>query len=57
VWRFFATPIRSRSGKDEFSVFTGDERYVTHRQFTKFVAVQSRKAIGYRELVTFQVSI
>src|ERR1700741_5028119 len=27
--------------KDEFSVFTSDERYVTRRQFTKFLTLAS----------------
>lgn len=38
-------PLRSPSKeplwKDEFSVFTSDERYVTRRQFTKFLTLAS----------------
>ena len=34
-------PSRERLWKDEFSVFTSDERYVTRRQFTKFLTLAS----------------
>jgi Rieske Fe-S protein len=34
-------PSKDPLWKDEFSVFTGDERYVTRRQFTKFLTLAS----------------
>src|SRR5215831_12014195 len=34
-------PSKDRLWKDEFSVFTSDERYVTRRQFTKFLTLAS----------------
>jgi arsenite oxidase small subunit len=40
------SPLRNTSKdrlwKDEFSVFTSDERYVTRRQFTKFHAFSQK---------------
>jgi nitrite reductase/ring-hydroxylating ferredoxin subunit len=38
---FLRSPSRERLWKDEFSVFTSDERYVTRRQFTKFLTLAS----------------
>src|SRR5262245_47092159 len=35
------SPNKERLWKDEFSVFTSDERYVTRRQFTKFLTLAS----------------
>jgi len=35
------SPSKERLWKDEFSVFTSDERYVTRRQFTKFLTLAS----------------
>lgn len=37
----FRSPNEEPLWKDEFSVFTSDERYVTRRQFTKFLALAS----------------
>jgi len=37
----FRSPSREPLWKDEFSVFTNDERYVTRRQFTKFLTLAS----------------
>jgi len=37
----FRNPGREPLWKDEFSVFTSDERYVTRRQFTKFLTLAS----------------
>jgi Rieske Fe-S protein len=37
----FRSPSKEPLWKDEFSVFTGDERYVTRRQFTKFLTLAS----------------
>ncbi|MGA8143375.1 MAG: ubiquinol-cytochrome c reductase iron-sulfur subunit [Candidatus Acidiferrales bacterium] len=37
----FRSPSREPLWKDEFSVFTSDERYVTRRQFTKFLTLAS----------------
>jgi nitrite reductase/ring-hydroxylating ferredoxin subunit len=34
-------PNKERLWKDEFSVFTSDERYVSRRQFTKFLTLAS----------------
>jgi nitrite reductase/ring-hydroxylating ferredoxin subunit len=38
---FFRSPSKEPLWKDEFSVFTSDERYVTRRQFTKFLTLAS----------------
>src|SRR5215475_14211617 len=35
------SPSKDRLWKDEFPVFTSDERYVTRRQFTKFLTLAS----------------
>jgi nitrite reductase/ring-hydroxylating ferredoxin subunit len=35
------SPSKEPLWKDEFSVFTADERYVTRRQFTKFLTLAS----------------
>src|SRR5262245_2550813 len=35
------SPNKERLWKEEFSIFTGDERYVTRRQFTKFLTLAS----------------
>jgi nitrite reductase/ring-hydroxylating ferredoxin subunit len=35
------SPSKEPLWKDEFSVFTGDERYVTRRQFAKFLTLAS----------------
>ncbi|HKV26584.1 MAG TPA: Rieske (2Fe-2S) protein [Candidatus Acidoferrum sp.] len=35
------SPSKESLWKDEFSVFTNDERYVTRRQFTKFLTLAS----------------
>jgi arsenite oxidase small subunit len=37
----FRNPSKEPLWKDEFSVFTSDERYVTRRQFTKFLTIAS----------------
>lgn len=37
----FRKPSEAPLWKDEFSVFTADERYVTRRQFTKFLTLTS----------------
>ncbi len=37
----FHKPSREALWKDEFSIFTSDERYVTRRQFTKFLTLAS----------------
>jgi Rieske Fe-S protein len=37
----FRSPSKEPLWKDEFSVFTSDERYVTRRQFTKFLTLAS----------------
>jgi Rieske Fe-S protein len=37
----FRNPSKDPLWKDEFSVFTSDERYVTRRQFTKFLTLAS----------------
>ncbi|HEY6128637.1 MAG TPA: ubiquinol-cytochrome c reductase iron-sulfur subunit [Candidatus Acidoferrum sp.] len=37
----FRSPNEEPLWKDEFSVFTSDERYVTRRQFTKFLTLAS----------------
>lgn len=37
----FRSPGKEPLWKDEFSVFTSDERYVTRRQFTKFLTLAS----------------
>lgn len=37
----FRNPSKEPLWKDEFSVFTSDERYVTRRQFTKFLTLAS----------------
>jgi Rieske Fe-S protein len=37
----FRSPNKEPLWKDEFSVFTNDERYVTRRQFTKFLTLAS----------------
>jgi Rieske Fe-S protein len=37
----FRSPNEEPLWKDEFSVFTSDERYVTRRQFTKFLTLGS----------------
>jgi len=37
----FRNPSKDPLWKDEFSVFAGDERYVTRRQFTKFLTLAS----------------
>ena len=39
--RLFHSPSKEPLWKDEFSVFTSDERYVTRRQFTKFLTLAS----------------
>ena len=41
VCRLFRSPSSEPLWKDEFSVFTSDERYVTRRQFTKFLTLTS----------------
>lgn len=38
---FFRKPSREALWKDEFSVFAADERYVSRRQFTKFLTLAS----------------
>ncbi|HTB94442.1 MAG TPA: Rieske 2Fe-2S domain-containing protein [Candidatus Sulfotelmatobacter sp.] len=38
---FLRSPSKEPLWKDEFSVFTSDERYVTRRQFTKFLTLAS----------------
>lgn len=38
---FFRSPNEEPLWRDEFSVFTSDERYVTRRQFTKFLTLAS----------------
>ena len=38
---FFRKPNREALWKDEFSIFTSDERYVSRRQFTKFLTLAS----------------
>src|SRR5215467_2345519 len=38
---FFRRPSREPLWKEEFSVLTTDERYVTRRQFTKFLTLAS----------------
>jgi arsenite oxidase small subunit len=38
---FLRSPSREPLWKDEFSVFRSDERYVTRRQFTKFLTLAS----------------
>ena len=38
---FFRKPSREALWKDEFSIFTADERYVSRRQFTKFLTLAS----------------
>src|SRR6266404_8367659 len=35
------SPCKKSLWKEEFSVFTSDERYVTRRQFTKFLTLAS----------------
>src|SRR5438132_6902607 len=42
----FRNPGREPLWKDEFSVFTSDERYVTRRQFTKFLTLASLGMFG-----------
>jgi len=37
----FRSPSKEPLWKDEFSVFTSDERYVTRRQFAKFLTLAS----------------
>jgi nitrite reductase/ring-hydroxylating ferredoxin subunit len=37
----FRSPSKEALWKDGFSVFTSDERYVTRRQFTKFLTLAS----------------
>ncbi len=37
----FRKPSREALWKEEFSIFTSDERYVTRRQFTKFLTLAS----------------
>jgi nitrite reductase/ring-hydroxylating ferredoxin subunit len=37
----FRSPSKEPLWKDEFSVFASDERYVTRRQFTKFLTLAS----------------
>lgn len=37
----FRSPSKEPLWKDEFSVFTSDERFVTRRQFTKFLTLAS----------------
>jgi len=37
----FRSPSKEPLWKDEFSVFTSDERYVTRRQFTRFLTLAS----------------
>jgi Rieske Fe-S protein len=39
--RLFRRPSSAPLWKDEFSVFTADERYVNRRQFTKFLTLTS----------------
>jgi Rieske Fe-S protein len=38
---FFRKPSKVALWKDEFSIFTSDERYVSRRQFTKFLTLAS----------------
>jgi Rieske Fe-S protein len=38
---FFRRPSREALWRDEFSIFTSDERYVSRRQFTKFLTLAS----------------
>ena len=38
---FFRKPSSDALWRDEFSIFTADERYVTRRQFTKFLTLAS----------------
>lgn len=38
---FFRKPSREALWKDEFSIYTSDERYVSRRQFTKFLTLAS----------------
>src|ERR1700741_2019017 len=38
---FLRSPSKEPLWRDEFSVFTSDERYVTRRQFTKFLTLAS----------------
>ena len=37
----FSQPSKDPLWKDEFSVFTADERYVSRRQLTKFLTLTS----------------
>jgi arsenite oxidase small subunit len=39
--KLFRRPSRAPLWRDEFSVFTADERYVNRRQFTKFLTLTS----------------
>src|SRR5215469_11387221 len=39
--RLFRRPSSAPLWRDEFSVFTADERYVNRRQFTKFLTLTS----------------
>src|SRR5215471_21116114 len=39
--RLFRRPSSTPLWRDEFSVFTADERYVNRRQFTKFLTLTS----------------
>ncbi len=39
--KWFRRPSSAPLWQDEFSVFTADERYVTRRQFTKFLTLTS----------------
>lgn len=39
--KLFRRPSKDPLWRDEFSVFTADERYVTRRQFTKFLTLTS----------------
>ncbi|HWB86162.1 MAG TPA: Rieske (2Fe-2S) protein [Bryobacteraceae bacterium] len=39
--KWFRRPSNTPLWKDEFSVFTADERYVNRRQFTKFLTLTS----------------
>jgi len=39
--KWFRKPSSAPLWQDEFSVFTADERYVTRRQFTKFLTLTS----------------
>ena len=57
----FRNPSKEPLWKDEFSVFTSDERYVTRRQFTKFLTLASlrdvrRQPLDSGEIASYQDS-